>query len=307
VHRGGDPDGPPVLSLHGVGNTGRMWNGHVIVMHPHAAPGAPTALNRLALSDRLAWLAAVLTVLAAGAGIVVPSLYRDAPFWVEQARGTDVATLLLAVPILVVGLLAARRDVAGRLAVISVQLYLVYNYAIFSFAVAMNPLTVVYIALLGLAVWSLLLTLSAIDPDAIARTMTTRVLRRTSVAVLVAVAVLFGFMWLGQIAQAAVSGELPPDVARAGLATNPVYALDLALFLPACLLAAAGLLRRTWAGAFAVPMLVWLFLTSAGIVVAFVFAAQGGAPFAMGPAVMVGAIGVITAALALVAVVRRGS
>lgn len=261
-------------------------------------------MSRLTLSDRLASLAVVLTILAAGAGIFYPSLYRDAPFWVEQARGTDVATLFLAVPILCVGLLTAGRHVAGRLAVISVQLYLVYNYAIFSFAVAMNPLTIVYIALLGLAVWSLLITLSALDLDAVATAMREKVLRRTSAIVLVAVAVLFGLMWLGQIAQAVASGELPPDVARAGLATNPVYALDLALFLPACLLAAAGLLRRTWPAALAVPMLVWLFLTSAGIVVAFVFAAQGGAAFAAGPATMVAVIGAVTAILAIVAVAR---
>ncbi len=36
-------------------------------------------------------------------------------------------------------------------------LYLVYNYAIFAFSVAMNPLTAVYIAIFGLSLWSLLL------------------------------------------------------------------------------------------------------------------------------------------------------
>ena len=51
----------------------------------------------------------------------------------------------------------SRGSLAGRLAVVAGLLYLVYNYAIFAFAVAMNPLTVVHIAIFGLSLWSLLL------------------------------------------------------------------------------------------------------------------------------------------------------
>ena len=45
----------------------------------------------------------------------------------------------------------------GGLAVVAGLLYLVYNYAIFAFSVAMNPLTAVHIAIFGLSLWSLLL------------------------------------------------------------------------------------------------------------------------------------------------------
>ena len=106
-------------------------------------------------------LAAIATFLAAGAafaGLAVRGLYVDAPNWVQQAQGTDLATLLLAVPVLAVGLwTASRGSSAGRLAVVAGLLYLVYNYAIFAFSVAMNPLTAVHIAIFGLALWSLLL------------------------------------------------------------------------------------------------------------------------------------------------------
>ena len=61
------------------------------------------------LADRLAGLAGVLTAVAAAAGLAVPGLYRDAPFWSQQARGTDVATLFLTVPALFAGQLLARR------------------------------------------------------------------------------------------------------------------------------------------------------------------------------------------------------
>ena len=82
------------------------------------------------------------------------------PNWVQQAQGTDLATLLLAVPVLSSGLwTASRGSSAGRLAVVAGLLYLVYNYAIFAFSVALNPLTAVHIAIFGLSLWSLVLVI----------------------------------------------------------------------------------------------------------------------------------------------------
>src|SRR5437588_10324408 len=82
--------------------------------------------------------------------IVLAALYRDAPYWTEQARGIDLATLFLAVPILVVSLWLVRQGSApAGAAAIGVLLYLVYNYVIYSISVAMNRLAFVYIAILG--------------------------------------------------------------------------------------------------------------------------------------------------------------
>src|SRR6187431_3177878 len=81
------------------------------------------------IPNRLAVLATVLAAVAAVAG-----LYVDSPNWVQQAQGTDLATLFLAVPVLALGLrTASRGSAAGRLAVVAGLLYLVYNYAIFAF------------------------------------------------------------------------------------------------------------------------------------------------------------------------------
>jgi hypothetical protein len=254
------------------------------------------------LADRLAGLAAVLAGIAAAAGLIAPGLYRDAPFWAQQARATDVTTLFLAVPILVIGLWTARRgSPVGRLAALAGVLYLIYNYAIFSFSVAINPLVAIYIAILSLAVWGFALTLSA---DPLPR-LVAGLPRRTAAGVLIAVAVVFALLWLSQIAAATFTGTIPVDLERAKLPTNPVYALDLAFFLPLCVVAAIGLLRRApAAAAFALPMLIWLFLTSVGVVGAFVFATIGGDPFPVVPAVLVSTIGVVTGALAVFGAIR---
>jgi hypothetical protein len=255
-----------------------------------------------AIPNRLAAAATVLAAIAALAGLAIPGLYVDAPNWVQQAQGTDLATLFLAVPILVLGLWSASRAPVGRLAVVAGLLYLVYNYAIFAFSVAMNPLTAVYIAVFGLSLWSLLLAgRSAVEGT---EAVTARLNRRAAGVLLVGVGVMFGLLWLAQIASTSRTGVLPPDLIKAGLSSNPVYALDLAFFLPLCAIAGIGLLRRNGAAAFAFPMLVWVPLMGSGVVGGMLLMAIAGDPAALPIAVVITVLGLVSSILAAVAVVR---
>ena len=258
------------------------------------------------IPNRLAAIATVAAAAAALAGLVVTNLYVDVPNWAQQARGTDLATLFLAVPVLGSGLWAAARgSLAGRLAVVAGLLYLVYNYAIFAFAVAMNPLTAVHIAIFGLSLWSLVLGGRAAVHGA--EDVTKRVHRRTAGGLLIGVAAMFGLLWLGQIATASTTGVLPPDLVKAGISNNPVYALDLAFFLPLCALAGIGLLRRNGAAAFAFPMLIWVALMGAGVVGGFLLMAAAGDQIAMPVVVAITGLSVASLVLAALALVRYSS
>ncbi len=259
-----------------------------------------------AIPNRLAALATVLAAAAALAGLTLTGLYVDAPNWTQQARGTDLATLFLAVPVLTIGLWRAiRGSSVGRLAVFAGLLYLLYNYAIFAFAVAMNPLTVVHIAIFGLSLWSLLLAGPAAGDDA--EGVTERLDRRAAAGLLIAVAAMFGLLWLGQIAATSTTGVLPPDLVKAGISSNPVYALDLAFFLPLCALAGIGLLRRNSAAVFAFPMLIWVALMGAGVVGGFLLMVAAGDQIAGPVVVAISGLSVAAAILASVALVRPGS
>jgi hypothetical protein len=260
------------------------------------------------IANGLAAVATGLAAFAAGAGLLVPGLYRDAPYWVQQARGTDLATLLVAVPVLAIGLRAARRGSGmGQLAVFSGLLYVVYNYGIFVFSVVMNPLTAVHITIVGLTLWSLVLTSRSPGLTDAGAAVNERLNRRASGILLMTMAGLFGLLWIGQIATTTVTGSLVPDLVRAGLSTNPVYALDLAFFLPLCALAGIGLLRRNPAGALAQPMLVWVTLMGAGVVGGFVFSALAGEEVPIAVALVISALSIVSAALAGVPLVRQPS
>jgi hypothetical protein len=259
-----------------------------------------------AIPNRLAAVATFLAALSALAGLVLPGLYVDAPNWAQQARGTDLATLFLAVPVLAIGLwTSARGSSAGRLAVVAGLLYLVYNYAIFAFAVALNPLTAVHIAIFGLSLWSLVLAgRAAVEGSS---GVTERLNRRAAGGLLIGVAAMFGLLWLGQIATAITTGVLPPDLVKAGISSNPVYALDVAFFLPLCALAGIGLLRRNTAAAYAFPMLIWVALMGVGVVGGFLLMAAAGDQIAVPVVVAIGGLSIVASILAAVALVRPGS
>jgi hypothetical protein len=181
-------------------------------------------------------------------------------------------------------------------------LYLVYNYAIFAFAVAMNPLTAVHIAIFGLSLWSLVLAgRGAVEGTEV---VVDRLNRRAAGGLLIGVAAMFGLLWLGQIATVATTGVLPPDLIKANISSNPVYALDLGFFLPLCAIAGLGLLRRTGAAAFAFPMLVWVPLMGAGVLGGFILMAAAGDETALPVGAAITLLGVVSSILAAVAVVR---
>src|SRR6185369_1303506 len=137
-----------------------------------------------------------------------------------------------------------------------------------------------------------------------AETVTERLNRRTSGWLLIGVGVMFGLLWLGQIATVATTGVLPPDLVKADISSNPVYALDLAFFLPLCAIAGSGLVRRNAAAAFAFPMLVWVPLMGAGVVGGITLMAAAGDQTAVPVGVAITVLGVVSSILAAVSIVR---
>jgi len=186
--------------------------------------------------------------------------------------------------------------------------YLVYNYLIYTTSVTMNRLAIVYIATLGLSTWSLVLMMLRTDLRAAGGGALRRLPRRTTAALLMIVALLFALLWLSQIAAFTTSGTLPTDLKRANLPANPVYALDLGLFLPLAVVGSIGLLRRrATAAAFALPMLIWVLLTSAGVIGGFIFESGAGEAVPVPVVGVISALAILAADLASVAIFRRGA
>ncbi len=181
--------------------------------------------------------------------------------------------------------------------------YVAYSYAIFAFTVAPNPATPLYLAILGLSAWALVLGIGRTGDPAALGAIASRLPRRGSGIFLIAVPIVFGLLWASEIA-AAVTADGPTEtLARAGLPTNPIWALDLAFALPVVAYGGVRLLRDdSRAAATALPALVFLVLIGLAVLGVFAYSAVDGEEVVLVPVIVVGIITLIAVSLTFVAV-----
>jgi hypothetical protein len=215
----------------------------------NAAPATTLEDKRSPRATRIwLWLTgriAFLVTIAAGVGFFIDGVYRDAPVNAAQAVGQDLITLLMALPVLVVSaILAHRGSMRAHLVWLGGLGYLVYTYASYALAIEFNSLFLVYVALLGLSLYTLIGGLATMDFAGMKAHFSRGTPVKAVSIFLAVVAVLFYFMWLSEDIPALLAGEVPQGVIEAEAPTDVVHVLDMALLLPANVLTAIWLWRR---------------------------------------------------------------
>jgi hypothetical protein len=246
------------------------------VARPLAAAQPASALqSRLRGPDAVSVVVAVLLVFASLGGLLLHGLYRDNAWSIAAFRGNDLATLLLAVPVLVVALVLARGgSERARLVWFAVLAYNVYNYAFYLFGTAFNDFFLLYAALVSLSLIALAFAIPAV---AAIRWPVRRARAGVAAGYMAVVGVMFGAMWVIQAVQFLASGTVPKVIADSGLHTSIVFALDLTLIVPAMLIGAVLLWRGHPAGVvLGVAMNVLGALYMAALAIAGAFQARAG-------------------------------
>ena len=196
--------------------------------HPTARPDDtdPALVSSLRLSGVLAAVAAAACL----ANLFVPGLLSGPDVMNGSAKGTSLVALVVAVPLLAVA--AWRAGVGSFRALVvttGVTAYLLYNSVLFLFGTPFNQAFLLYVAMLGLAVW----TLAALIVALWSRVARARG-RRAAVGpgVRVVDVLLNGAAWLARVLPAMLDEDPTDWLAGTGLTTNPVIAQDLAFWLP---------------------------------------------------------------------------
>ncbi|HEX7717738.1 MAG TPA: hypothetical protein VF416_10645 [Marmoricola sp.] len=271
----------------------------VVQFRPHA-PARTTGDSR---ASRTPWWLALsvpiglLGIAASLTGILVDRIYRDETSnWANQATGQDFANLGVLAVLLVLGYSASYGSARALLAWAGTVVYTAYTYAIYAFAVHFGPLFLLYVAVLGLSVWALIGFFASIDPARVRAAHADEHLTPFVAVLLIVLASGFALLWLAQDLPAMISGTPSKELRDTGLLTNPVHVLDLALFLPASLVAGITLYRRLrWGHVLAPIVLTAMAGISLGIVSLTVVSLVRDAD-ASGPvAVVIGALGIAQA------------
>lgn len=222
------------------------------------SPGvsAPFSSATARWTHGLAVLVATLMVVASGIGLVWDEIYRDNALVSAGWRGSDLVTLVVAVPLLLAAARASRRGGRrSRLVTLGMLLYAFYGYAFYLFGAAFNGLFLVYVAIVTLSGTGLLLGLMDLDPTPFRDRALTMGGAPMVAVFLIGVGTLLAVFWIALSVNYLVTGRPPAMVVATGHPTNVTGALDLSLVVPLALVAGLWLWRRRpWGYALAV---VW--------------------------------------------------
>lgn len=195
-------------------------------------------------------------------GIFSADFYsREGLNWQLQSVGQDMVDLYVVVPVLLVSAILAYRNNSNAMPVWSgTILYLIYTFVIYCFDVHFNKLFIVYCFTLGLSFYSLLYFLyTQVKSPIINWIENKRVILITGIYFLI-LPVIFYVLWLSEIIPAIVTNTTPKSISEAGLFTNPVHIIDLAVFLPGLFITGILLLKRNTLSLLLVPMLLSFFV-----------------------------------------------
>lgn len=157
---------------------------------------------------------------------------------------SDLVMVFLAVPLLaIVARMYVRGSLRGGALLLGTLGYFVYYGASYALgAVAFNELFLVYVALLGASLFGLIAAFSSFDLRGFEERLSPRVPRRWPGIFMLASGAVTLAIWLVEPVGALISGDAPEKLeTRTTLFTN---ALDIAVIVPAALLAGALILRR---------------------------------------------------------------
>jgi len=188
-------------------------------------------------------------------------IYRnDTVSYAAQARGQDLITLTVGIPLLLIGLFFSRRgSLRGSLLLAGTLGYFLYTYTSYVFLVSFNSLFLLYTFLFSASLFAFILAFTNIDAPFLEKRLSPRFPRRFLGFFQIILGVLLLLMWLGRIAPS-MKGDIPP----AGLeiyTTLVIQAMDLGIVVPAAFISGMLLLKRKPLGTVLSGVLLMKFFT----------------------------------------------
>jgi hypothetical protein len=220
-------------------------------------------------ASHLGLATALIGVVAGGWTFVDAGLLHGPEAMQGSARGTALVLVAMAVPVLVLSVRRAARGSDPALVTwAGALLYIVYNAVLFLFLTPFNAAFLLYVALLGAALWSLGYLAATRELWRVGEAVASRAPVR-GVAIYVWVIVVLNLAgWLARVIPALNDPYPTPMLDGTGVATNAIYVQDLAIWLPLAAVAALWLARREPRGGVVVGALLgtWV-IESVGIAV----------------------------------------
>lgn len=229
-------------------------------------------------------------------------IYRDMPYEVApQGIAQDFVSLFIAVPLMIVAFLWARRgSLRGRLMLLGVIGYLLLTYLFYLTMGMYNSFFLIYTALAGLTLHTFVITIIGINPDELKKQFSSRTPVKLLGGFLVLNSILIAQMWLGIVVPPLLKGELPQGLYH--FTTLIVQGLDLAYFLPMAFVSGVLFMRKNRYGYLFAPIyFVFLSIMMLALVAKLAGMNMLGQETGLAPIIMISTINVLAIGSAITA------
>lgn len=224
------------------------------------------------ISKAAYWLSTSLAMIAAAAAAAtffVPGVLRGEAVMNGSARGTALVVLAVAVPTLAMAIWAASRgSVRAQIVWLGATAYILYNAVLFLFATPFNNLFLLYVAMMSLAIWSIVTVIRVMGVESFPARFSAKLPVRAIGGYLLVMAALNAVIWMRGIVPGVLSTSSPAFLDGTGMPTSAVYVQDLVWWLPLMAVSAVWLWRKqAWGYLIAGAMLVTYEIEAVGVAV----------------------------------------
>ncbi len=158
---------------------------------------------------------------------------------VAQGKASDLITLVLGVPLLLLGLFMMNKNsFRGRLLLTGILGYFLYTYTSYVFLWMYNSLFLIYVALMSLSLFSFILCMASFNVQNIADKFDKKLPNKFLGSFQIFIAIMVALLWLGKIAKSSVPAGLEHYT------TLVIQGMDLGIVVPAAFLSGILLIRN---------------------------------------------------------------
>jgi len=214
---------------------------------------------------------------------------HDSSFVATLSKGTDLISLLVSLPMLLIGYWLYRRgSMRGGIFLIGILLYFLYMGVTYTFSVVFNSLFLIYVMLFSTSLFAVIVALTAFDIQSLASKVISNMPRR-GIAIFMFVAGLGTLMlWLSELIGPIMSGQAPANLGP--YTTMFTHGFDSAVITPATMVTGIFLLKRKPLGyLLAAPLLILCATVGLTVISQTIYQATEGITFPIG--VYIGMIG----------------
>ena len=171
-------------------------------------------------------------------------LYKyDSISVVSQGKATDLVTLILGVPLLLVSLyFTSKNSFRGMLVLTGTLGYFLYTYMSYTFLWNYNPFFIVYVMIMSLSFYAFVLCLMSYQIDKLQSMFSDQLPVKFLGGFQIFIGFMLGMLWFGRIAPSIMGGEVPFGLEH--YTTLVIQGMDLGFIVPTAFLSGILLIKR---------------------------------------------------------------